>query len=630
MIDVNIEIEEMTVNKMLSFEEELIAKECTEQELSIDSFNVLLGLPTDENTSRQVHYEFIRKQALKILIDYSRLDLVDKLDLSNVVMDHFGLPTVDMLEDFHTDFLNSSFSMDSSGVLKRKKSKTIAKENGAVYTSLNTVSEIVEKSLVSIEYYENFRALDFGCATGRFYFVLAESLKSKFNIKYHKIFENNVFAVDIDRSALLILKLKVIELLRNDPEVDFSKIFKNIILENALTSHHEFGDLFSENAPTELKNESFDLITSNPPYANLKVNIKDKSSGSAHYLNSFKSKVKDEVNYFRNSGMYHYSNQGMLNYYKLSIEKMMKLLKPNGVLGVICPSSLFGDLSSSKLRSYLLSNNQVKSIRYFPEKAGLFENVTQSTVIFTVVKGGRTKDIEIEYSDKTFKVKYSDILESFPQSLEVPLIPEVGWRILRKLKAITKLKDRDYIRNKRGELDLTLHKSFVTDTKTGYRLVRGNMIKQDHIADKNGEYVKVKEFVAIKSKVYSELDFEKPRIIGQQISNVDSLKRLIFVQSEPTDIMGNSCNYITITDDNVSPRDLMVLLNSYLLNWRFKITSTNNHVNNYELDELPILDVSGLGESIGKLEGEVREREICSIYGLDDEEIEYIIDFHKK
>ena len=78
--------------------------------------------------------------------------------------------------------------------------------------------------------------------------------------------------------------------------------------------------------------------------------------------------------------------------------------------------------------------------------------------------------------------------------------------------------------------------------------------------------------------------------ICQQISNVDMQKRLKFVFCEKTDILGTP-NYIISTRQSEDLKKLFFILNSELLNWRFKITSSNNHINNYELDELPIVDL---------------------------------------
>ena len=89
------------------------------------------------------------------------------------------------------------------------------------------------------------------------------------------------------------------------------------------------------------------------------------------------------------------------------------------------------------------------------------------------------------------------------------------------------------------------------------------------------------------SKEFREKDLDKNRIAGQQIVNIDAEKRLKFAITKPNHILGNSCNYISI-EKPLEIEWIKSQLNSYLLNWRFKITSTNNHINNYEIDELPL------------------------------------------
>lgn len=61
------------------------------------------------------------------------------------------------------------------------------------------------------------------------------------------------------------------------------------------------------------------------------------------------------------------------------------------------------------------------------------------------------------------------------------------------------------------------------------------------------------------------------------------------------------------------------------MNWRFKITSSNNHINNYELDELPIVDLDSFEISdFSKNENEINEA-ICKLYDLTNAEMHYIL-----
>ena len=88
--------------------------------------------------------------------------------------------------------------------------------------------------------------------------------------------------------------------------------------------------------------------------------------------------------------------------------------------------------------------------------------------------------------------------------------------------------------------------------------------------------------------------------------------------------MGNSCNYIVSTRNEDDLQKLYFILNSSLLNWRFKITSSNNHINNYELDELPIVDLDNFdNKDLASDKSEI-DNYICQLYGLNNIESEYI------
>ena len=88
-----------------------------------------------------------------------------------------------------------------------------------------------------------------------------------------------------------------------------------------------------------------------------------------------------------------------------------------------------------------------------------------------------------------------------------------------------------------------------------------------------------------------------------------------FVFCEENDIIGNSCNYISSDEETLAKMSL--LLNSSLLNWRFKITSSNNHINNYELDELPIIDLDSVDVTFKYSSQEELDEYISTLYGLN-------------
>lgn len=542
-----------------------------------------------------------------------------------------------ILEDFHNKFLNTEIIV-KNGIFQFEASKINSKNTGSVYTKNNISKEICEKSiknkLMTIGNSSDVKLLDFGSGTGRFYFEALKILESVISRSKQEIILNNLYAIDIDEVAINILRLKALGYIEKLNINKITKLFNNTICrnmlmiqklmlfkanDNLLNMSNDFQDVIS--------NGGFDIIVSNPPYAILKVNKKEnKKEAYRKYYDELTAKINNEVSYFNKSEYYQYSTEGMLNYYKLSIEMMLNLAKKEASFGIICPATLFTDCSAKKLRKFLLLKNRISEINYYPENANLFDNVSQATVIFYLTKNEKTTDINIKIKNDSFIVNIKDIEKSF-SNLEIPYINKIGWEIIHKLSKFKKLKENGNIRNKRGELDLTLYKKFITNTPTKFRLVRGNMISEEKgIIDKNNEFV-MEEFINNKSEDYLINDFNQSRLICQQISNIDTLKRLNFTISNKNDIIANSCNYLTIKNKK-SIKPLLAIMNSYLLNWRFKISSGNNHINNYELDELPILECNQDFKSKDKLDLNI---EICKKYTLTNEEIKYILkDYYSK
>lgn len=611
----------------LNIEEKLIFDEISRQS-NTNSFS--FAPPTDEEI-KEAH-KIIHIQIVNTLISYYMERMCQGYDASqfsnlfegkltklDIIPNDFSINTTPQLcELLHISFLNSTFVYNKNYISK-KKSKSNLLESGAVYTQEQIAYNITTRTLkdIAITDTQNIKILDFATGTGRFYRQIIRCLHEIYGICDNDSVLNNIYAIDIDPIAINICRINAMSYLNN---LDINKaktVTSHILLRNALIKEQLFKDDFalSINDCNGLFYGGFNAIVSNPPYLVLKPNRNKMSVETIERINIM-------AKYFRTCHQYKYSIEGMLNLYQLSLEAMIGMLQQGGKMGIICPSTLFADISASTLRKYLLSQNDISYIRYFPEDEPLFDNITQATCIFHLTKGGTTNQIEISRVDKTYRISLADVKHIFKANWEIPSIEKVEWDILRKLHPLKTLKDHLYIRNRRGELDLSLYKEYITSIKTDFRLVRGNMISIGGLNDVNHEYV-LPAFINKKSADYIKFDYRTNRIICKQISNQTQKRRLLFVLCERNDILGNSCNYLSVEEKYIPA--VMALLNSALLNWRFKITSTNNHINNYELDELPIIDIDNVNKEILALVGKEKDRKICELYGLQNNEIEYII-----
>lgn len=81
------------------------------------------------------------------------------------------------------------------------------------------------------------------------------------------------------------------------------------------------------------------------------------------------------------------------------------------------------------------------------------------------------------------------------------------------------------------------------------------------------------------------------RIAMQGMTGANDKLRIVMAIVPKGYYLGNSCNYI-LPPSNVDIKALLALLNSKAINWFFRCFSTNSNVNGYEVDNLPLPDMS--------------------------------------
>ncbi|MHA2067563.1 MAG: Eco57I restriction-modification methylase domain-containing protein, partial [Candidatus Thorarchaeota archaeon] len=481
--------------------------------------------------------------------------------------------------------------------------------------------------------------IDPACGPGVFFLSAIRTCAKQFpKLSLHEvaqIMRPHLYGVDLDEAALEIADVSISVISQQQiGDSKTTRLGKSLKPGNSLISmngwngsesHNGYFDEPSSRRSFEWKfqfseilsggNEGFDALLMNPPYERLKPNFAEfmrerllSGSRKVHTeeFESYKSRLQEDLRYYRNSREYHLANKHTLDTYRLFIERSLKLVRPGGSIGFIVPSTVLGDLSAEQIRRSLLMENTVRSVYDFPEGNDLFSNVTQSVSIVTLKKGGNTKKLKTSFGLKTvaearkrrsYSIEISQIPSTMRKSMVIPRIEKDGWQVLKTLHSNPNLASIEWLCNRRGEFDLTLHKKFISSK--GTPLLRGSHIGRYALRAgrrRPDEFVNLAEFHASIGSSSRIEDSRNPRIACQQISNRNQRWRLKFALVEPNVVLANSCNYIVISKE--SDPDLLFyllgVLNSELMNWRFDLSSTNNHVSNRELSGLPLPDVSSI------------------------------------
>ncbi len=336
----------------------------------------------------------------------------------------------------------------------------------------------------------------------------------------------------------------------------------------------------------------FDCIIGNPPYMQVKKGL---------YSSIFYpfSEAKDV---------------GKQNTYKVFIELGFNLVRQKGLISLITQSSIMCDKSAQFTRKLLLKYCQIHYFVEFNKKQKLFSNVIQGVCILEFLKDEPHKEhafkiainnTQIQMNQIQYEqIKQDEILKFFP-IYEIPLIKSGEMEIVRKIKT-DKILFRDLSeKSLQGNIN-TIHLKDIQDEKeTNGRIYKGANCHR---------YFLDTQYLFAKDNQITQQIFEKNYyqniIVTQNITGTSDAYRihanLIEVKNQKM-LFLDTCN-LSYCKEREHAKFLVGLLNSRLLDWLFRKTSTNNHVNLYELETLPIPKITTKNQELAQKITDCAER----------------------
>ena len=333
----------------------------------------------------------------------------------------------------------------------------------------------------------------------------------------------------------------------------------------------------------------FDVVIGNPPYG---VVNKRQNKGVSIVVDDFAfAQYKESDHYAPARG------KGLLNIYRLFVQKSLELLTQGGIFSEIFPLAFAGDLSAAALRRFVFSRYQGLRFEAFPERDDpnrrVFEAAKMSVCILVAKNQGSDGSLMMRVNDnrfigldtKAFPVSAKMLLEMDPKYLRMPIVGKAEYAILFKMRIKAQSLGTVY-RCATGELDMTFAKDSFTTNAIFPEMIRGAGIGRYEIRDElsQGEHLYVNERKLKNSEAMQKIKACE-RIVLQGITGVNENWRLKATLAQGV-YCANSVNYICAEDGII--RLLLGILNSRLLNFYFSKFSTNSNVNGYEVDELPI------------------------------------------
>jgi len=470
------------------------------------------------------------------------------------------------------------------------------KQTGSYYTDGGLTAIMMDELVKSLPPVKRNRLYDLKflepcVGEGSFVFAyLSAAKKLGFTREQYRRLLDNIYVCDINRAALKSYRSILSEL---------AMVFFDIYLDDTYFAEHIGGALLFnlesdipsyipiENVFPDTSANSFDIVVTNPPYKNLKAerlhypSTEDYDADKARY-----TRISREA-----SRCLNYSVKGVNNIYKFFIEEIIeRYTAKEGIISLLIPSSILTDKTCEPLRKRIFNTAAVKSIKIIGEESEVVDS-QQALCALLIHKAMTFNTIDIckgygSPMEKIITVETSKAVDANLGYSILALEPS-EYRKLQKLKSFPPIKELPYIINMRGELDLTTNRGSIVLEDTGYPLLRGRNIGFYKLLGIPSEEFVGKSFVAASTK---RSYVEGERLICQQIANMSKERRLTYAIAPKNAVLGNSCNFISVQENKhgIDLYFLLGLLNSSIMNWYFKLQSSNNHINNYEIDTFPI------------------------------------------
>lgn len=358
----------------------------------------------------------------------------------------------------------------------------------------------------------------------------------------------------------------------------------------------EFPEVFfgpreaTERTVERLEGAGFDVVIGNPPYDELSRHYSGTSDAEKSFFSGFKS-------------YYHFKN-GRINLYRLFIPRGLEQARCGGMLSYIVPMNLLADDFSRPTREFLLFKKTLISVESFPQKDDsqrrVFPEAKLSTCIFVVQNNTRLTELFvrthpgrfIEAKSPSYRTTPQELSEIFKNHIAIPTISDGEWTVLKRAFAKgdwPRLNDLAYIYV--GEIfDNAPNKKFLSNKQVGPLVLRGANVDRYLLRGQptQGEnrYLNEKLFRNMKQRA-EKLNFLNQERIGlQRGAAVDNWRRLIACLI-PTNYYSFD-TILLLSPKSIDKLILLGLLNSDLWEWRFRCTSTTNHINEYELIDLVV------------------------------------------
>ncbi len=328
-------------------------------------------------------------------------------------------------------------------------------------------------------------------------------------------------------------------------------------------------------------NIGFDIVIGNPPYRMMQPKDTDKRI----------------LDYFKKS--YNIA-EFKIDLFHLFFQKGLLLLKENGLLGYIAPSSLLNNVYAENLRQWILNNALLNSIALTKEK--VFPDADVYTAVYILERNTHEKNIAFHYVKTTTELelaKANNVIEysltnqkrfsSFEGNVWNILVNESNVNIIEKIKSNT-IKLSEISKINRGLITGNRQKYFSNvPLNDKYKPILTGSDVQKYGINPVSEFVLFERPKTSGGCWDASVHFAKNKIIIRQIGFAPTAT----IIQEPIAVTGN---IFTIRSKSLEfEKYLLAIINSKMIEffWKIMFADFKNsfpQVSVFSLNSIPIID----------------------------------------
>jgi Alw26I/Eco31I/Esp3I family type II restriction m6 adenine DNA methyltransferase len=339
------------------------------------------------------------------------------------------------------------------------------------------------------------------------------------------------------------------------------------------------GDSFASDA-----HEQFDFVITNPPWELLKPDHRELSHLSQLERDDYRKRLRqacdDLDRRFPDAKGANAWGGWATNLARCGWDLSMRLLKSQGVLGIVLPSTIFADQSSERLRQSAFSRCRLIDVAAYPAEARLFERVDQPVLSITMAANGQTTgNARLRLFDAAKREKSvvdiaGERMAERGYSICVGFGSSSG-EVLDSLRRLPKLKDFEGSAGDDLWLGRELDETRISEKLTDgleFPFFKGRMVDRHAIVEQ--------PTVSVRSEFAKRFDsVARPRVVWRDVSRASQKRRMIGTVIPKGWVTGNSLHVGCYWDGNLSRTyALQGILSSLVLEFQVRCRLATGHM----------------------------------------------------